>query len=365
MKIEIIHLVLLGLSSTCLAGPPPGPGKGIKDAIIDGLKDWGPAGSLKPPAGQNPPIKNLPGSVPSYHKPHDPNEKTGVTRVPGKPLGPAKKCRPCLRKRQICCDSGNKRARLSKPIPKRPSRVAKGLRPARMPTRFRAPKSGGKAAVVAAAAPYLHKLLDALKNMDGPIGQAVTWLDDVAADIQYDLGGPQRSDIYGNELKHKVIKGIGNSLQLGFETTYDRNQRLLKEADVCEEARRAEEAKENDRIYRIDRMLRYCDPESNFFLNTPVGIHLQDSCKEVTTRLRKKLAQVVARAWARKGSGPEYWIEECRVSPKPDPIMTPRTWNFQKAKHDTQCDGTRLPVISSFCGAKCRAVISLASYDGE
>ncbi|KAM3437207.1 hypothetical protein MY4824_003905 [Beauveria thailandica] len=343
MKIEIIHLVLLGLSSPCLAGPPPGPGSGITDAIIGGMKDWGPAGSLKPPAGQNPPFKNLPGSVPAYHKPHDPNEKTGVTRVPGKPLGPAKKCRPCLRKRQICCDSGHKRARLSKPIPKRSSRVSMGQRPARMPTRVRLAKAGAKAAVASVLLPHAHKVLDEVKDWDNPIGEFVRWADDTLADIQYDIGGPQRSDIYGNELKYKVTKGIGSFLQLGFETNYDRNERLLKEADVCEAARRAEEAKENDRIYRIDRLLRYCDPEHNFLLKSDplVGTLLRDYCKEITTRLRKEQAQVVARAWARKGSGPNYWIEQCR------------------------CDGKRLPVVSSFCGAKCRAVISLASYDGE
>ncbi|KAM3426800.1 hypothetical protein NHJ13734_009260 [Beauveria thailandica] len=366
MKIEIIHLVLLGLSSTCLAGPPLGPGSSIKDAIINGLKDWGPAGSLKPPAGQNPPIKNLPGSVPAHHKPHDPNQKTGVTRVPGKPLGPAKKCRPCLRKRQLCCDGGRKPAKLSKPTPKRPSRVTKGTRPAYKPGRFKVAKSAGKAAAFMLLAPYAHDALNAIKDMDNFIGEAVTWFDNSMADLQEAIGGPQRNDIYGNELKYKIIKGMGSALQMGFETTYEKNQRLVKEAIASQEARRAEEAKEKERIKRLEQLAVICsDPKYIFPKATPIGKVMHEKCDKVATLLRKIQARDVARSRAKKTAEPDYWFEKCKVSPKPDPIMTPRTWNFQKAKHDMQCNRAQLPELGTVCGDKCRAIISLASDDGE
>ncbi|KAM3547571.1 hypothetical protein ARSEF4850_009937 [Beauveria asiatica] len=345
MKIEFIQLVLLGLSSTCLAGPPLSPGSDIGDAIINGLKDWGPAGSLKPPAGQNPPFKNMLGSVPAHHKPHDPSQKTGVTRVPGKPLGPAKKCRPCLRKRQLCCSGGSKPAKLSKPTPKRPSRVTKGIRPAYKPSRFKVPKLAGKAAAFMVLAPYAHDALDAIKGMDNFIGESVTWFDNSMAELQEAIGGPQRNDIYGNELKYKMIKGMGSALQMGFETIYEKNQRLIKEAIASEEARRAEEAKEKERIKRLEQLAEICSDLTYIFpkdtKDTPFGKILHEKCDKVATLLRKIQAWDVARSRAKKTAEPDYWFEKCK------------------------CNRAQLPELGTVCGDKCRAIISLASDDGK
>ncbi|KAF1729854.1 hypothetical protein CRV24_010396 [Beauveria bassiana] len=352
MKIAFIHLALLGLSSTGLAmmNRPPlrpsSPGNHLKDAIINGLKDWGPAGSLKPPTGQNPPIKNMPGAVPTHHKPKDPNQKTGVTRVPGQPLGPEKKCRPCFRKRQICCDGGRKPTKPSKPTPKPPSRVNKGTRPAYKPSRFKVPKSAGKAAAFMLVAPYAHKALDAIKSMDNPVGHGVTWFDDSMADFQESIGGPQRDDIYGNELKHKMITSMGSALQLGFETTWQTSERLVKEAAAREEARRQEAAKEKERIMGLEQLFATCAefgakiPES-----TPLGKAMRDHCNQVATALRKVQAREVGKSRSKRATEPDYWFEKCK--------------SFGKLIMDMQCNRTQLPELGAVCGDECRVIISL------
>ncbi|KAM3500365.1 hypothetical protein MY10362_006463 [Beauveria mimosiformis] len=350
MKIEFIHLALLGLSSTGLAIPPmrqSSPSTLLKDQVISGIKDWGPAGSLKPPTKQNPPIKNMPGSVPTYHKAKDPNIKTGVTRVPGQPLGPAKKCKPCFRKRQLCCDGGSKPSKQSKPkpskpskpTPKPPSRVSKGTRPAYKPTRFKVPKSAGKAAVFPLVAPYAHKALDAIKSMDNTLGAGVTWLDDSLADLQVSIGGPQRTDIYGNEFKHKMIKGLGSALQMGFETTWEKSERLRKEAAAREEARRVEEAKEKERIRGLEELSESCAKIGKLFPAsgppTKFKMAVHDHCNGVATALRKIQAQEVAKSRSKRAAEPDYWFEECK------------------------CNRTQLPELGAMCGDECRVIISL------
>ncbi|KAK9435778.1 Transcription elongation factor A [Metarhizium brunneum] len=115
MKISITHLALLGLSCAQLRisgrapqGPEP-PSKQILDAIKDGMKDWGPAGSLKPPKdGPKAPIKNMIGGLPELHNPKpgssDWREDTlkGPRKKPGKTYPNSNPCS----KRDVACDFG-------------------------------------------------------------------------------------------------------------------------------------------------------------------------------------------------------------------------------------------------------------------
>ncbi|OAA46798.1 Heat-labile enterotoxin IIA, A chain [Beauveria brongniartii RCEF 3172] len=329
MKITTLTFALLRLCSAHVtligrepqAPAPPGPGELIGGAVKDGIKDWGPAGSLKPPASPKPPIRNMPGSISPYHKPQDPNIQTGVTRIPGSPLGPAKKCRPCLKKRDICCDSTGKPTKDTKP-PKTPPKTP-GKTPSNTPTkhrlvykpsRFAVPKSAGKAAVFMLVAPYAHNALDAIKRWDNPIGRAVSWFDNAMASLQEAIGGPQRTDIYGNELKYKMTKAIGSALQLGFETTWDKRERLAKEAAAKEAARRAEEEKENQRIKGLEELAQICEKTGSQQGpgDAQLKTQITQSCQRLETAVKKVQAQEEARK--RKSVKPEpiYWFGKCR-----------------------------------------------------
>lgn len=59
-----------------------------------------------------------------------------------------------------------------------------------------------------AVVPYVHDLVNLLKKWDSPIGHAVKWFDDVITSLQEVIGGPQRKDIYGNELKGRITDAL-------------------------------------------------------------------------------------------------------------------------------------------------------------
>ncbi len=305
MKIAIIPLVLFGLSSahvTLMSREPqvpekPGPGKQILDVAKDGIKDWGPFGSLKPPKYPGAPIRNMPGSPRPYHKPHDPNVKTGVTTIPGSPLGPKKKCKPCLRKRDICCDSSGKP--IKETTSTKPTKTqTPGKRPAARPrpgvyrpSRFSVPRSAGKAVVFAAVAPYAQNALDAVKRWDNPIGKAVSWFDDAMASLQEAIGGPQRADIFGNELKYKIIKGLGKALQ-PWETDYERYQRQWKEALERERALEAEKRAETERIKVLEDLANVCEKMGTEEpADAKMDAQLTETCQQLETAMKKVQAQ--------------------------------------------------------------------------
>ncbi|KAM3537768.1 hypothetical protein ARSEF1564_009323 [Beauveria bassiana] len=136
-------------------------------------------------------------------------------------------------KRDVCWDRASKPIEETKPPKtppktpgKTPSKTPTKSRPVYKPSRFKVPKSAGNAAVFMLVAPYVHDALDAIKRWDNPIGRAVSWFDNAMASLQESIGGPQRTDIYGNELKYKMTKAIGSALQLGFETTWDKHELL-------------------------------------------------------------------------------------------------------------------------------------------
>ncbi|KAF1734735.1 hypothetical protein CRV24_006281 [Beauveria bassiana] len=354
MKVAILCLALLGLSSAHVAilgrapqAPTP-PGQLIADAIKDGIKDWGPAGSLKPPSSPKPPLRQMPGSPTPYRKPKDPNIKPGVTRIPGQPLGPQKKCKPCFRKRGLCCDSSGKPVKPVKDPAKAPFKApakgpskapAKGFskvsKPYRM-ARFSVPRSAGKAAVFVLVAPYAHSALDSIKQWDNPIGYGLKWFDDAMASLQEAIGGPQRNDIYGNELKYKMVKGIGGALQLGFETDWDKNQRLQREATAKENARRQEEIKEQQRIKGLEELAVLCEristerPE-----DAKLTTEIQQSCTKLADAVKRVEAQEMAKKKKKIKPEPIYWFGKCK------------------------CNANKLPKYGAKCASECRAMLSL------
>ncbi|PQK18062.1 hypothetical protein BB8028_0010g00510 [Beauveria bassiana] len=129
----------------------------------------------------------MPFGLGSLKLPHKyPLGKPGVSRIPGSPLGPQKKCRPCKRKRQLCCSS-----------------VGNGSRPIQKSSKIRLTKAVSKAAAFTLLAPHARELLEAIKY--SPVGAPVRWFDDAMASVQQAIGGPQRDDIDGNDLKASII----------------------------------------------------------------------------------------------------------------------------------------------------------------
>lgn len=191
MKTSITYIALLGLSYArgTIDGraPQSPPTPEIKDLLLNGIKAWGPVGSIKPPASPKPPLHEMPLGLglpkpPPKSRP-DPSFKTGVTSEPGKPLGPQKKCRPCRRKRRLCCSNAGDSIKSSKGSSK-----AKGSRPAQKSTKTRATKVVGKAAAFALLAPHARGLLEAIK--DSLIGAHVRWFDNAMAAAREAIGGP-------------------------------------------------------------------------------------------------------------------------------------------------------------------------------
>ncbi|KID64677.1 uncharacterized protein G6M90_00g111960 [Metarhizium brunneum] len=75
-------------------------------------------------------------------------------------------------------------------------------------SRFRVAKSVGKSVAFMAVVPYARDLLNLLKQWDNPIGHAVKWFDDAITSLEEVIGGPQRKDIYGNELQGRIIDAL-------------------------------------------------------------------------------------------------------------------------------------------------------------
>ncbi|KAM3537961.1 hypothetical protein ARSEF1564_009124 [Beauveria bassiana] len=311
MKISITYLAFLGLSCAHLAivgRAPQGPykeippGTQITDAIRGGFKDWGLNGLPKlPKDGPKPPIRNMPGGLPELHRPKPgssdwrddtlkgPRKKPGTTYPKGT---------PCL-KRDGSCLPG--------------SSSPKGAKAAKL-SRFRVPKSVGKANAFMVVAPFAHDLLDRLKQWNNPIGHAVRWFDDAMTNLQEAIGGPQRDDIYGNELKAKLIDGMKSVSRAMFETSYDMQQRLATEANAKEQARLQEEEKENMRIKGLEELSANCEK-----LNTErpedanLAAQLQESCGKLGTEIKKFEDKEAAEAREKIKKETFIWFGKCKI----------------------------------------------------
>ncbi|PHH65031.1 putative enterotoxin [Ophiocordyceps australis] len=93
---------------------------------------------------------------------------------------------------------------------KTPQQKGKGLSPSSTRSKFsgwkfQTAKTVTSAVAFAAVAPFARRLLEILKEWHHPIGKAVKWLDDAIASVQEAIGGPQRHDIEGNDLKASFI----------------------------------------------------------------------------------------------------------------------------------------------------------------
>ncbi|ODA81991.1 hypothetical protein RJ55_00496 [Drechmeria coniospora] len=80
-----------------------------------------------------------------------------------------------------------------------------GTGPKYQSTGVRLTKETARVAAFVLVLPYARDLLEAIKQWDHPIGHAVKWFDDVMAAFQESIGGSQRQDIYGNDLKASLI----------------------------------------------------------------------------------------------------------------------------------------------------------------
>ncbi|KAK8917854.1 hypothetical protein H634G_09718 [Metarhizium anisopliae BRIP 53293] len=295
MKLSIPCLGLLGLASAHVAivnRAPPGPpyketppSKLLSDAVRAGIPGWGLAGLPKlPQGGPKPPIDNMPGGLPELHRPKlgssdwrtdtlkGPRKKPGTTY----PKGP-----PCL-KRGLSC-------------------------------RLRVPKAIGKAAAFMIVAPYARDILEMVKAWDNPIGHAVTWFDDAMASLQEAIGGPQRDDIYGNELKYKLIQFFKSVFRLFGETQWDMNERLREEAQAKEKARREEEERENQRIKGLEELAGVCEKMYNEELD---GAMVTTQLKESCNKLVEELEKVESMEEEEEETVPEryVWFGKCRCN---------------------------------------------------
>ncbi|TQV91210.1 hypothetical protein V2A60_009392 [Cordyceps javanica] len=188
--------------------------------------------------------------------------------------------------------------------------------------RFKVPKSAGKATVFTVLAPYAHSVLDLFRNWDSPIGYGIRWFDDAMARLQEAIGGPQRDDIYGNELKYKIIKGIGSALQLGFETDWDKRKRLKAEAEAREEARRLEENVEVQRIEGLEELIQLCDRVSDGRPDdADLAAQIRQSCEDLEAAVRTAAEEDAAEAGKKEPSTFYYWFGDCKVSTKPEPRL--------------------------------------------
>ncbi|OAA34511.1 Heat-labile enterotoxin IIA, A chain [Beauveria brongniartii RCEF 3172] len=73
---------------------------------------------------------------------------------------------------------------------------------------FRIGGKAGAAVAFGALLTYAHDILNLIKDWDNPISQSVKWPDNAIASVQERIGGPQVPEIYGNELKLKLICAI-------------------------------------------------------------------------------------------------------------------------------------------------------------
>ncbi|KAM3428727.1 hypothetical protein NHJ13734_008471 [Beauveria thailandica] len=211
MKITTICLALIGLASAKAplvdrqikpVPPSDGPGTQMLDAARRGIERWGLNGDLQPPTSPKPPLREMPLGlgVPKPVSKYDPDKKTGVTRVPGEPLGPAKKCRPCKRKRQLgCCPSAGK-----------PTQPSKSSKPSKSKSSFsrgktrRVTAASAKVAAIGILAPYARDVYEEIKTWP-VVGYLLQGFDDAVESLQVAIGGPGRDDIDGNDLKASLI----------------------------------------------------------------------------------------------------------------------------------------------------------------
>ncbi|KAG8412949.1 hypothetical protein J3458_013372 [Metarhizium acridum] len=270
MKLSIPCLGLLGLASAHLAivgRAPPGPlyketppSQLVADAVRNGIPGWGLAGLPKlPQGGPKAPMKNMPGGLPELRKPKPGSSdwRTDTLKGPRKKPGTTyPKSSPCS-KRGLSC-------------------------------RLRVPKGIGKAAAFTIVAPYARDILEVVKEWDNPVGYAVKWFDDAMASLQEAIGGPQRDDIYGNELKAKLIEFFKSVFRVFGESTYDMHERLRKEAAAKEKARREEEENENRRIKGLEELAKICEKMYNGQLDSAVATpQLENSCDKLVEHLEK------------------------------------------------------------------------------
>ncbi|KAM0664387.1 hypothetical protein ACQRIU_006969 [Beauveria bassiana] len=204
-----MKFALLALAGTTFANltaalqvrsPPPAgseQARELYELVKKGMMSWGLMGAIHPPSGHiSAPSANLPGGLPELNRPHPPKHDS-APGSPGHPLGPHKKQGRIYERRKSCV--AQKRSGIQ---------CSAGTRVTTRASRFPKLRLNGQGGVMVAfstLSPHAHKILEAVKDWDNPIGAAVGWFDKAIKGLQEAIGGKYVPEIDGNELKLRLI----------------------------------------------------------------------------------------------------------------------------------------------------------------
>ncbi|KID83558.1 Heat-labile enterotoxin IIA, A chain, partial [Metarhizium majus ARSEF 297] len=293
MKISIAYLALLALSCAqpnIVGRAPQGPGNQILDAVRDGIKDWGPAGSLKPPeGGPKAPIKDLPGSVPNYPRPESKSESHRLNKDGGNVKGNIKK---------------PNNSWSNKPCWKRDGRCLYRSRHMQL-------KTGAKSAGViafAALSPYARDALEKIKQWP-VIGPLVVGIDDLLRIIQEAIGGKPALTIDGNQLKLKFICALRGEQK--WPNDVDKEcQRMREDAQKRKDLEDPEWVKAKW-LEGLNQLLGSCSKlETEHPDDENLRIELEERCTELELQVHRQENPVVI-----VEGYPKTKIEECSCDP--------------------------------------------------
>ncbi|KAF5854703.1 hypothetical protein ETB97_000979, partial [Aspergillus alliaceus] len=118
---------------------------------------------------------------------------------------------------------------------------------------FRVKGQAGTMVAFGVLAPYARDVLDKLKEWDNPIGRSVKWFDDAIANAQEAIGGKQVPEIYGNELKLKLICWLRG--EQPHPNDVDRACQRQREQTKGQ----SEQERERERVKGLNQLFEACD----------------------------------------------------------------------------------------------------------
>ncbi|KAB8212648.1 hypothetical protein BDV33DRAFT_211098 [Aspergillus novoparasiticus] len=145
------------------------PGTQILDAAKDGIKDWGPAGSLRAPeGGPSGPSRTTPFNLGMPELQQNgklrKEKDEGAPGTPGNPLGPQKKPDRIYERPKVTFNEPNVAKVTSATGPSGKLGASRG---------FRVDGTAGTMVAFAVLALYARDVFDKLKEWDSPIGRSV------------------------------------------------------------------------------------------------------------------------------------------------------------------------------------------------
>lgn len=190
---------------------------------------------------------------------------------------------PCSKKRAIC-DPANFSVQPVKEQTKGSSNANNRRRYKSHKLKVKSTARAGGAIAFTVLAPYARDMLEEIKQWDNPIGWAVKWFDNAMTRIQEAIGGEQVPEIYGNELKLRIICWFRGKQQ--FKNDVDYACERLWEKD---EREKNQESAEQEWPRGLNQLLEACYKlETNHPEDENVRIKLEDRC----TALEAKVEEV-------------------------------------------------------------------------